>query len=225
MTASAISSRSLTEGAIVEYENRYWRVGLVNESRARLDPLQGNRVTVAPGHSFNSYGSSVNIGPTSALRMITEEELSVEQVARVNRLRHGPNTNEGVDPMAVASTPVAPSRKPPVAKSKVAGMPVARAVKAPTAPVELSPCKCGCGKMVAKHFYAGHDARFKGWLLQIERGKLKKEEVLTAPVIAQYKWVKTKDGGERPTTNYKGEKHTGYDKAAPADAPAPAATA
>lgn len=220
---------ALVEGAIYEYEERLWRCGLVNQSRARLDPLQGERVRVGGGHAFTSYGSSVNIGPCSGLRRVDESELTTELSTRNKRLSHIHQPAEGEDTMAtaqVAGTPVAPSRK---VKSPVAATPVGKVQRVaktatagavaknlrrpaqPAQPVELSPCKCGCGAQVAKHFYAGHDARFKGWLLQIERGKIKKEEVLSAAVINAYKWVGVKGGGERPTTNYKGEKHAGYE--------------
>lgn len=74
----------------------------------------------------------------------------------------------------------------------------------------LSPCKCGCETMVAGNFAQGHDARFKSWLLKIERGEMQVKE-LPAKVQKAYQWVKKGDG-MIPTTNYKGEKHGGYDK-------------
>ena len=85
--------------------------------------------------------------------------------------------------------------------------------RTPKAPKELKPCACGCGEQTGGYFVQGHDARFKGRMLKIERGEAKKSELLPAAVIRKYEWVGTKGGGERTTTNYKGEKHSGYDKA------------
>lgn len=75
---------------------------------------------------------------------------------------------------------------------------------------QTHPCKCGCGEETTAHFVQGHDARFKGWLLRIERGEMAVKD-LPVEVQKAYKWVKKGDG-VIPTTNYKGEKHTGYDK-------------
>jgi hypothetical protein len=80
-------------------------------------------------------------------------------------------------------------------------------------PKELKPCACGCGEQTGGYFVQGHDARFKGWMLKIERGEAKKSELLPAAIIRKYEWTATRGGGERTTTNYRGEKHTGYDKA------------
>lgn len=82
---------------------------------------------------------------------------------------------------------------------------------------EKKECQCGCGGETFGFFVPGHDAKFKGNLLSIERGDAKREELLEPDVIAKYKWVKSglkgKAGeGFRPTTNYKGEAHEGYVK-------------
>lgn len=74
---------------------------------------------------------------------------------------------------------------------------------------QVKPCKCGCGEETTAHFVMGHDARFKGQLLRVERGQLKVSELPKA-VQTAYKWVKKGDGFI-PTTNYKGEPHKGYD--------------
>jgi hypothetical protein len=84
----------------------------------------------------------------------------------------------------------------------------------PKAEKVLKACACGCGEQTGGYFVQGHDARFKGWMLKIERGEAKKSELLKPSVIRAYDWVGTRGGGERATTNYKGEKHSGYDKAA-----------
>lgn len=72
----------------------------------------------------------------------------------------------------------------------------------------VKPCKCGCGGQTTAFFVPGHDARFKGWLLKVEKGQMKVNELPEA-VQKGYKWVKKGDGAI-PTTNYKGEPHTGY---------------
>lgn len=74
----------------------------------------------------------------------------------------------------------------------------------------LSPCKCGCTTMVAGNFAQGHDARFKSWLLKIERGEMQVKELPPA-VQKAYEWKKKGDG-MIPTLDYKGNKHAGYDK-------------
>lgn len=98
--------------------------------------------------------------------------------------------------------------------SKVAGVPgadgkvkVARVKKEKT----VKPCRCGCGGQTTAFFVPGHDARFKGWLIKVEKGEKKVTE-LPESVQKGYKWVK-KGAGAVPTTNYKGEPHTGYVKA------------
>jgi len=87
-------------------------------------------------------------------------------------------------------------------KEAVAKEPRVAKVKAQNA------CKCGCGGLSGGHFVPGHDAKFKGWLLKIERGQMKVEE-LAPSVQTAYKWKKTPDGkGFYPLTNYKGEPYT-----------------
>lgn len=74
----------------------------------------------------------------------------------------------------------------------------------------MQPCKCGCETLVAGHFAQGHDARFKGWLMKIERGQMAVKD-LPAKVQKAYEWKK-KGEGMIPTKNYKGEPHSGYVK-------------
>ena len=103
-------------------------------------------------------------------------------------------------------------------RSKAAAGSTARAAKRAggtkreAKPKEQRDCSCGCGGKTGGYFVMGHDARFKGWMLQIERGEESKSKLLTPAVIRAYTWVPTKGGGERTTTNYKGEPHKGYDK-------------
>lgn len=72
----------------------------------------------------------------------------------------------------------------------------------------VKPCKCGCGGLTTAFFVPGHDARFKGWLLKVEKGEMALKD-LPEGVQKSYKWVK-KGKGAVPTTNYKGEPHSGY---------------
>jgi len=72
----------------------------------------------------------------------------------------------------------------------------------------VKPCRCGCGGQTTAFFVPGHDARFKGWLIKVEKGE-KKVSDLPESVQKGYKWVK-KGTGAVPTTNYKGEVHHGY---------------
>ena len=95
------------------------------------------------------------------------------------------------------------------AEAKAAKPPVVKKEK------ELRACACGCTHegqpvMVAGYFAQGHDARFKSWMIKIERGEMK---VTDLPEVVQqaYKFVKKGDGFVT-TKNYKGEAHTGYDK-------------
>lgn len=107
---------------------------------------------------------------------------------------------------AAEKKPVAAAAAAPGTKTaKVKAEPKPKAVK------EKRACRCGCGEQVNGYFAQGHDAKFKGWLLKVERGQMAVKEL---PVSVQkgFEWKKKGDGMV-PTLNYKGEKHTGYDKA------------
>lgn len=250
----------LAVGNVVSHDSRLWRVGLVNTSRARLDPLSGSVVIADPtsGRSFNSYGSSVNVSPnaymdildpvvvldgTALARFIRMEEneaamadggangeLDFERrpVAADfsdNSLIVPPADFEEVVYMANGAVSAIPQGAANKAKNKARMAALkdkkeTRAVgKAKSAPKNPKPCHCGCGNQTGGFFYPGHDARFKGWLLQIERGEETADKLLKKSVRDQYQWVKSglkgEDGtvGMRPTKNYKGEPHKGYVKA------------
>ena len=85
-----------------------------------------------------------------------------------------------------------------------------KAAKAPRVKKEktVKPCRCGCGGQTTAFFVPGHDARFKGWLTKVEKGEKKVSELPEA-VQKAYKWVK-RGKGAIPTTNYRGEPHSGY---------------
>ena len=91
------------------------------------------------------------------------------------------------------------------ATGKVAGQPKAKRERKPK---QVQPCKCGCGEQVGGHFAQGHDARFKGWMLKIERGHMAVKDL---PSVVQKSYeFKKKGDGYVTTTNYKGEEHSGY---------------
>lgn len=95
-----------------------------------------------------------------------------------------------------ASTKDAPAKKAPAKVS--AKVPAARktpakktpktpAAKKPSTLGELPLCTCGCESTVARAdrlWLQGHDARGKGRILKVERGKLKMSDL--APILATY---------------------------------------
>lgn len=271
------------EGELVRCEGRVWFVGLVNEARARLDPITGSVVQADPtsGRSFTSYGQSINVGATAPLEKVDLEDLDdralmrymtiverweEEKKAKAERQAAGGTTSgrangrspqryaEQPDPtslaseagdedstdadtntgttdkettdeegsMAVAEQPVKSlkernaERLAQLKAKKEASKTEKAAAKSVSAPREkkektLNSCKCGCGGTTGGHFVPGHDARFKGWLLAIERGEdiVGAEGGMPQAVYDQYKWVK-RGKGKIPTKNYKGEPHTPF---------------
>lgn len=103
ITASRVRSRStetadarhqrearLYEGAVVEYDSRIWRVGLMNPMRCRLDPVTGALVTMSDpssGRSFQSYGNSHSISPSSVLKEIDVRTLDESAIRRLLKLQ------------------------------------------------------------------------------------------------------------------------------------------
>lgn len=211
---------SLKVGQLIRHDGRIARVAMVNASRARIAWVGGVIVTSPNnGRSFQSYGNEVNISPNSHVETVEESTLSPGELARVYRLI------EQEKQMAVASAPgVAEGTKALTLKEKNEIRKAEMAAKKAEAKVEReankkekkaktqNPCKCGCGTLTGGFFVPGHDARFKSWLLQIERGQKKPEDLLTAEVRGSYTWKKS-GKGLIPTKNYKGEAHTGYDSA------------
>lgn len=230
----------LAVGQIVQYDGSWWRVGLVNESRARLDPLTGEQTILPNGRQFVSYGSGVNVGPTSHLPTLTETELAelgelngnrADVQRRIARLRGGDDTMEAETTeieAGVSGAPIPTSAGRKKATNGAAGKaraakpaPVAKAVKVakPKEPKVERACACGCGGTTTGYFVPGHDARFKGWMLKIERGLVETQTATGMPkkIVNAYEWKqrgKNADTGFMKyvaTTNYKGEKHAGYD--------------
>lgn len=243
----------LEVGQIVRHDGKIWRVGLVNVSRARLDPVSGSTHQML-AKTFTTFGNSINVSSTSPLDELMLIDLNEEERGRLRRLeltaRNEQTEEEGESGMATVKAakplpaPVKVSAPAPVAKVKAAAPPTEPANGKVAAPISankvandqrkasleakeesttkepkpvktkaVGPCKCGCGGETTANFVQGHDARFKSWLLKIERGEMTKDQ-LPDGVAEQYKWVKNPrvEGGMIPTTNYKGEPHTGYEK-------------
>lgn len=117
-----------------------------------------------------------------------------------------------------AAPPKAAIAQPAISANKVANKQrvadladkkAARPKAAPKADAPLRPCACGCGDQVTAYFAQGHDARFKALMVKVERGALAVKDL--PPAMQKQEFVK-RGQGYVTKTNYKGEKHTGYDK-------------
>lgn len=126
---------------------------------------------------------------------MTNKEKNAARLAALKAKNEAKKVAGGADVGAVSDTPgtKAPSTK----------------VRAAKAPAEPKPCKCGCGGRTKSFFIPGHDARFKGWLLKIERGEKQPGDFAGGFLVKSYEWKK-RGKGQIPTTNYKGEPHAGY---------------
>lgn len=220
----------IVAGELVRYEARIWRVGLVTESRARLDPVQGT-VQQLLGGSFITYGASVNVSPGAVLEKVTQASLTEEQNKRAEKLASRAEatfiamSDKEIKKMAAeaAQAQTKAVAQPTVSANKSANKDRVAALKAKSEDKKVGkaanpkpksssvqPCKCGCGEQVAANFAQGHDARFKSWMVKVERGEMKVEDL---PKVVQKSYeFKKKGAGFVTTTNYKGEKHTGYDQ-------------
>src|SRR5262245_13955786 len=100
--------RPLEVGSVVEYEGRRWRVGLVNYSRARLDPLSSVVVTSpTTGRSHWSHGEPANVAPDAVLAEVDFDQLNIQEQNRLLKLA------EEADAMAevAAATPKTTAQK------------------------------------------------------------------------------------------------------------------
>lgn len=228
-------------GQLVKYQDRVWRVGLVNASRARLDPVTGTLHKLLSAE-FVSYGNSVNVSPGSPLEVVEDRALTPEQHRRAEALAHRtddtfivqqPEENRMAE-TAVAEQPgpvaAKPAKKataavaqPTVSANKTANKARLEAIKAkaaekavvkaaaPKKEKTVRPCMCGCGEQVTSYFAQGHDARFKGWMIKVERGTMAVKDL--PPVVQKSNTFVKRGEGYVTTKNYKGEAHKGYDKA------------
>lgn len=254
------SGPTLKVGEVVKTDGRLWRVGLVNTSRARLDPLTGSIVRCDPmsGRSFSSYGDPINVSPGSILEKVDPETaldgtalaryIRMEEADAVERMDAIQDSSEDetgdyrptaedfsdgslIAPAAefeeavymvagLAATPGVGKRSTKAFnKSRIAKLKDKKATKPARAKASSgdNKCKCGCGGATGGNFVLGHDARFKGLMLKVERGELTPEKAFPKSVVDAYSWVssgikneKTGTTGKRTTKNYKGEPHSGY---------------
>lgn len=200
------------------------RIEMVNDSRARgriINAEQARNYVALPEEEGG--GRIMNLSSRACVIHVSPKELEQE-------LRNNPDRME-VSSMAVAAVPVAGKAKTSNAAqnkaqkaslaSKKAAAPARpltgaaakakeRAANSPKAPKTVRQCACGCGEETQGYFFPGHDARFKSWMIKIERGQAVKEEILPKSVLKAFEFKK-KGPGFVTTTNYKGEKHSGYD--------------
>lgn len=164
----------------------------------------------------------------------TEERIMAAEVAGAGTaaVKAGPAAVATAKPAVAAVAGAVKAVKPAAAAQPVAAtvsdnktknaerIAALKAKKVAAAPEKKSPvekkekvkrqCSCGCDAMVTGYFAQGHDARFKGWLLKIERGTMAVKDLPTR-IQKAYEWKKVGDG-MMPTKNYKGEPHSGYAK-------------
>lgn len=248
-------AKLLVVGTVVKSGGRLWRIGLVNLSRARLDPLTGIAVVADPssGRSFQSYGGSINISSTALMEEVDIGDLDEQTLGRLVRLQSAAELEEvqaqfraprrrdenrrpvaddddeddmaeAVNVGAVATDGGKPTKAQLNAarlaqikanraedKAKREARTVKRAAEGKSkGPVSRdNDCQCGCGGKTSKYFVPGHDARFKGWLLKIERGESKPEDLMPKATAAKYTW-RNKGKGKIPTKLWNGESHTGF---------------
>jgi hypothetical protein len=184
-----------------------YRVSMVNTSRARciLIPEKGVRIIKAP--------AVMNISPRACVIRV-DPSITPSTPAKEQTM----TTAAGI-PVASKSTREREKERKSRIATKKDGAPVrplaGAAAKSKAKSVNKTPktvrkCACGCGEETMGHFYTGHDARFKAWMVKIERGVMQIEEL---PKALQKAYEFKKRGpGFVTTTNYKGEKHSGYDK-------------
>lgn len=198
------------------------------------DPATGEKTRI----HISQTGDGVDISPNSIVERVAVDDLTEDEAIRAGRFAEMDMTRQMTDnevriarseseqekTMAdVSAAPVADKKTNAVrdkmkklvdkgakarATKKAKGERVPGEKKEKKAKV-MKPCTCGCGDQTPSYFVPGHDARFKGWLLQVERGKMKVEQ-LPKSVQKAYEWKKKGDG-HIPTKNYKGEPHRGYD--------------
>lgn len=88
VTPSERTGKRLKYGQLYHMEGRIWRCGLVNECRARMDPVTGSVAVPDPnsGRVHRRIGDSVSIGPFVDLVEATDDELDEFGQRRLIRL-------------------------------------------------------------------------------------------------------------------------------------------
>ena len=178
--------------------------------------------------SVRGKSKSVNVSPMSALEEVSLDRLTYAELLRVIKLEEEAMSEDkktgATEGSAAVASPIPEgggtlkdqnkarrARLVDMNEEKAKKRTEEQAAKPPRVKAEkkVRPCACGCGGQTTGFFVPGHDARFKGWLLKVERGQMKVSD-LPPMVQKSYKWVE-KGNGQIPTTNYKGEPHQGYD--------------
>lgn len=209
-----------------------YKVETVNSSRAYCIPLKKQLVKVqtlnpesgvAEDREFDkSKDGGISIAVMSLVTRVTEEEaLSSADTTK----RQQPSVDKRKEGKAMAASPIpvagksareseksrrlAQARKRADRQVKAGLGRLARAHAKDKPPKTVRKCFCGCGEETTGFFAPGHDARFNGWLKQIEKGKSTAEKLLTKTQRdALGPWKKRGDGFV-PSKNYKGEPYKG----------------
>lgn len=204
-----------------------YRVDAVTESRARcirvsLKTMEDER---EEGEEDEARGKVINISPNAVV-------IRVNRIAALKEAAEGYRREKKMSavPIPVAETSrvereqnrrAEMAEKRSVKKTNGAGKAVAlvgaakaakekAANRAPKAAKTVRDCLCGCGEETTAYFVPGHDARFKSRMVKVERGTMEVKD-LPKSVQKAYEFKKRGDGYVT-VTNYKGEKHSGYDR-------------
>ena len=177
-----------------------YRVVSVNESRAHCRLVSGGKsrtIDVSPRSTVYRVDPASAHQPTQSQKESTTMSVSAIPVATKTTRQQEKERRS-----AKAATSAA--------KATAKG----RAVKVSKPTKTVRQCLCGtCSEETMGFFAPGHDARFKGLMVKVERGDL---AVTDLPKAVQKAYTFKKRGdGFVTTENYKGEKHDGYDTAKP----------
>ncbi len=209
-----------------------YKVSTVNHSRAYCIPLKNKVVKVktlnpetgaAESREFDRPDDGISIAVMSLVTRVTEEEAQ-SSADPVNK-RPQPKVSEGKVMASASAIPVAgkstrereKDRRSVQARKRegrAAGIPGGSRTSdrkaTPKAPKTVRKCFCGCGEETMSYFVPGHDARFHGWLKQIEKGKAAPEKLLTKAQRDAVGPFKKRGDGFVPSKNYKGEPYKAH---------------
>lgn len=213
----------IREGEIIRISGKYYRVEMVNQSRARCrcitadEALQRVQRIYQPDPDDEESGRVINISPRSACERVTESELLQESQ---------PTRSSDMSKSKVAPLPIAgksskdreAERKAKLAvKPKGDARPLtgaaakAKANAKPKVPKTVRSCACGCGDETMSFFVPGHDARWKGWIKKIGSGVMDlatAKKTMGKAFAAAGDWKKS-GPGFKPSLNYNGDKYVG----------------
>ena len=196
-----------------------YRVDAVSESRARCVLVSAKALNEE--WVDEKSGRIINISPNSVVLRVDKKTILKEAE---DRYRKKVEMSEGqAVGIPVAETSIRErekNRRTEMAakKAKTNGGGVALVGAAKRAkenkkdrpPKTVRACLCGCGEETTGYFAPGHDARFKAWMVKVERGTMEMKDLPKA-VQKAYEFKK-RGAGFVTATNYKGEKHSGYDR-------------